>query len=86
MIVSSIGEGEGLCTGVIAHTEGDRGFPGDGWTHCRGSVRVPRGGESGSPIAFCDLGARESSVSRGMMLSRALGAAAEGKVNWRSET
>ena len=56
MIVSSIGEGEGLCTGVIAHTEGDRGFPGDGWTHCRGSVRVPRGGESGSPIAFCDKG------------------------------
>jgi hypothetical protein len=30
--VSSIGEREGLSTGVTAHTEGDRGFPGNGRT------------------------------------------------------
>jgi hypothetical protein len=74
---------------VTAHTEGDRGFPGNGRTLCRGSVRVPRGGERGGPIAFRDkgsLGARESSVSRGMMLGQAPKAAAERRVNGRSET
>jgi hypothetical protein len=30
--VGSIREGEGLSTGVTAHTEGDREFPGDGRT------------------------------------------------------
>ena len=49
------GEG-GLSTGVTAHTEGDRGFPGNGRMLCRGSVRVPRGGDRGSPIAFRDKG------------------------------
>ena len=50
---------------------------------------MSRGGERGSPSAFRDkgsLGARESSVSRGMMLGQAPGAAAEGRVNGRSET
>jgi hypothetical protein len=32
---------------VTAHTEGDMGFPGDDRTICRGSVRVPKGGERG---------------------------------------
>jgi len=32
---------------VTAHTEGDMGFPGDDRTLCRGSVRVPKGGERG---------------------------------------
>ena len=54
--VSSIGEGEGLSTDVTAHTEGDRGLPGDGRTFCRGSVRMPNGGERGRPIAFRDTG------------------------------
>lgn len=47
LIGSSIGEGGGFSTGVTAHTEGDMGFPGDDRTLCRGSVRVPKGGERG---------------------------------------
>jgi hypothetical protein len=34
--VGSIREGEGLSTGVTAHTEGDREFPGDGRTTMTG--------------------------------------------------
>ena len=48
LIVSSIGEGDGLSTGVTGYTEGEMGFPGDDRTLCRASVRVTKGGDTGS--------------------------------------
>jgi hypothetical protein len=54
--------GNGFFTGVTAHTEGDMEFPGDDRTFCRGSVRVPKGGERGRDIG--SLGGKGECVAR----------------------